>query len=121
MTSFKEFTMLPEELDLSLILMTLFASCGGALLRYAEEYKIVKRIRFSFLLCDVISSGFFGFFLSWYLLEEGIVNLPEIMLILIISGFLGSKVFNIASFFIKKRLGINFKFYPIDQDNSKLK
>lgn len=92
------------------MILAVVASCGGTALRYIEETRFLKKLRPGFMFADISGAAFTGFFLGWYLLDSEILALPEVMLVLILSGFLGSKIFNLVSYVLFKKLGINLKF-----------
>lgn len=102
--------MYPEHFSMSVMILAIVASCGGTALRYIEETRFLKKLRTGFMFADLIGSAFTGFFLGWYLLDADLLNLPEVMLVLILAGFLGSKIFNLVSYILFKKLGINLKF-----------
>lgn len=102
--------MFPQEVTSSLILMALFASCGGCAIRYIELYKSYHKVKYSFLFLDLFISAFTGFFLFWFLMEHKSCSVPQAMILLNITGFLGSKLFDLGSYVLYKKLGINIKF-----------
>lgn len=102
--------MYSEEISLTIVILTIVASCGGTMLRYIEEARALKKFRFAFLCADLLGSAFIGFYVGWYLLHSHLLELPEVMLVLILTGFLGSKVFNLISYFLAKKFGINLKY-----------
>ena len=102
--------MYSEEISLTIVILTIVASCGGTMLRYIEEARALKKFRFAFLCADLLGSAFIGFYVGWYLLHSHLLKLPEVMLVLILTGFLGSKVFNLISYFLAKKFGINLKY-----------
>lgn len=102
--------MYPEQFSTSVMILAIVASCGGTALRYIEETRFLKKLRAGFMFADLTGAAFTGFFLGWYLLAADILELPEVMLVLILAGFLGSKIFNLASYILFKKLGINLKF-----------
>lgn len=107
--------MLPQELTLPLILMALFASCGGCAIKYLERYKLYKKIKIGFLFADLFIAAFSGFYIMWLLMEHDYCSVPEAMLILATTGFFGSKLFDIGSYLLYKKLGVNIKF-NLDQE-----
>lgn len=107
--------MLPQELTLPLILMALFASCGGCAIKYLERYKLYKKSKIGFLFADLFIAAFSGFFIMWLLMEHDYCSVPEAMLILATTGFFGSKLFDIGSYLLYKKLGVNIKF-NLDQE-----
>lgn len=102
--------MFPECMTLSVVLMALLASCGGCIIRYSEIYKQKNRFKLSFLISDLITSALAGFFLTWFLLDQTTLQMSHVMIVLLLTGFLGSKVLDIASYFLYKKLGIQVKF-----------
>lgn len=107
--------MLPQELTLPVILMALFASCGGCAIKYLERYKLYKKIKIGFLFADLFVAAFSGFYIMWLLMEHDYCSIPEAMLILATTGFFGSKLFDIGSYILYKKLGVNIKF-NLDQE-----
>lgn len=107
--------MLPQELTLPVILMALFASCGGCAIKYLERYKLYKKIKIGFLFADLFVAAFSGFYIMWLLMEHDYCSVPEAMLILATTGFFGSKLFDIGSYILYKKLGVNIKF-NLDQE-----
>lgn len=107
--------MLPQDLTLTVILMALFASCGGCAIKYLERYKHCKKIKVTFLFADLFIAAFSGFFIVWLLIEHDYCSMPEAMLVLATTGFFGSKLFDIGSYLLYKKLGVNIKFNS-DQD-----
>lgn len=102
--------MLPQDLTLTVILMALFASCGGCAIKYLERYKHCKKIKVTFLFADLFIAAFSGFFIVWLLIEHDYCSMPEAMLVLATTGFFGSKLFDIGSYLLYKKLGVNIKF-----------
>lgn len=112
--------MLPEEYTYTIILMVLFASAGGCLVRYTEIYKAKQTVKLGFLFSDIFIACFQGFFIGWYIIEHYVdISTSQLMCILAIIGYLGSKIFDIASYFIYKKLGVNVKFNKEVEDDSK--
>ena len=107
--------MLPQDLTLTVILMALFASCGGCAIKYLERYKLYKKIKIGFLFADLFVAAFSGFYIMWLLMEHDYCSIPEAMLILATTGFFGSKLFDIGSYILYKKLGVNIKF-NLDQE-----
>lgn len=116
----RSLNVLPESMTVSVILMALLASCGGCIIRYAEIYKHKYSFKLSFLLVDLITAGLSGFFFTWFLLDHVNILLSQVMLILMITGFIGSKILDIAAYILYKKLGIQIKFNKdINNDISK--
>lgn len=109
--------MFPECMTISVILMALLASCGGCIIKYAEIYKNRYIFKIGFLIGDLITAALSGFFLTWFLLDHTDLRISYVMLILIITGFLGAKMLDIASYIIYKKLGIQVKFNNKEKDN----
>lgn len=110
--------MLPDCFTLPVILMALFASCGGCVIRYIETYKAIHQLKISFFILDLFIAAFQGFFLAWHLLDHHTeLAVSQVMVILILVGFLGSKIFDIASYLLYKKFGINIKFNNKDIDD----
>ena len=102
--------MLPECYTLPVVAMAVFASCGGCVVRYVEEFKAGHNIKIGFLLADIVMAGFLGFFTAWHLFDHTPLQVSHVMIILVVLGFIGSKILDIASYILYKKLGINVKF-----------
>lgn len=100
------------------ILMAVLASCGGCAIRYGELYKNLNRFKLSFFLIDLFIASFLGFFVFWFVTEENICSLTYAMLTNCLVGFLGSKVFDIASYFLYMKFGIDIKFIPKEENRN---
>lgn len=90
----------------SSVLLALFASMGGCLVRYFDEYKHTGRLNLRWLFADLIISGFIGYFVFWTLAESTPLTLSQIAVATCIAGNLGGRVFDIVRFLISKHLGV---------------
>lgn len=106
--------MFPECMSISVILMALLASCGGCIIKYSEIYKRKSLFKAGFLTADLITASLTGFFLTWFLIDQTDLQMAHIMLVLMLTGFLGSKVLDIGSYILYKKLGIQVKFNKDD-------
>lgn len=102
--------MFPECMTLSAIFMALLASCGGCIIKYSELYKRKSLFKIGFLAGDLLTAALTGFFLTWFLLDQTDLEMSHVMMVLMLTGFLGSKILDIGSYILYKKLGIQAKF-----------
>lgn len=103
--------MFPNDVNNMAIFLAIVASMGGCCIRYANVYKHeVSRTKFSFFFIDLFISIFLGYFVFWFSLEELKIHMSKAMLINCYVGYIGSKVFDLGSYFLYKKCGFNIKF-----------
>ena len=102
--------MFPECMTFSVIFMALLASCGGCIIKYSELYKRRSLFKIGFLAGDLLTAALTGFFLTWFLLDQTDLMMSHVMMVLMLTGFLGSKILDIGSYILYKKLGIQAKF-----------
>ena len=102
--------MFPECMTISAVLMALLASCGGCVIKYSEIYKKKSVFKTGFLIGDLLTAALVGFFLTWFLLDQTELQMSHVMMVLMLTGFLGSKILDIGSYLLYKKLGIQVKF-----------
>lgn len=91
----------------STIYLAIFASCGGCLIRYFEEYRIAKHINFKTMIIDVLVSCFLGYLTFWFCLESMYFSLSQCAIATCLVGNFGSRIFDIIYYIIYKRLGLS--------------
>lgn len=97
-------------MTISAVLMALLASCGGCVIKYSEIYKKKSVFKTGFLIGDLLTAALVGFFLTWFLLDQTELQMSHVMMVLMLTGFLGSKILDIGSYLLYKKLGIQVKF-----------
>lgn len=104
------------------LILAIIASVGGCAIRYGELYKRNgKKLALNYLFIDLFIAAFLGFFIFQYVMHEQICTIHQAMLLNCFIGFIGSKVFDIACYFIYLRLGIQLKFDENNKINNKTK
>lgn len=84
---------------------------AGCLIRYLNHYKIKGRIKISYLIGDILVAAFLGYLFYWIIAEHKIVAPSYASAITCIVGNLGSRVFDIISWYVYTRYGLpNFKY-----------
>ena len=87
--------------------IALFASMGGCLVRYFEEFKHTGRFNFTWLVADLVTSGFVGYLAFWLLIENTTLTVSQCAVATCLVGNLGSRVFDILRFLICRKLGLD--------------
>lgn len=84
--------------------LAIFAAAGGVLVNYIGVYKQTGRLHLRWLLGDLVTSCFLGYFAFWLLLDWGFA-VSECAVGTAIVGNLGAKVFAIIKHFLSVRTG----------------
>lgn len=82
-----------------------FIAMIGSIIRIVNDYKHGSKIKITLALIDIVISIFLGYFSSWFLLENTTFNLSTCSFVILIIGYLGSKIFDLISFIINKKIG----------------
>ena len=105
--------MFPNEITNTTIMLAVVAAVGGCLVRYATLYKETPhKLRIVYLVMDTFIAAFLGFFTFWITMEELNLSIALGMAVNCVVGFMGAHVFNLGSYLLYKRYGINVKFSP---------
>lgn len=84
---------------------------AGCLIRYLHIHKHKGSIKISYLIGDVLTAAFLGYLFYWILAEHNLVKSSYASLITCFIGNLGSRVFDIISWYMHTRYGLpNFKY-----------
>lgn len=93
------------------VIFAIIAACVGCSVRYAEIYKRdSKKLKVSYFLVDLAIAAFMGFVVFKFAVGEKLCTPNQVVLLNCLMGFIGSRVFDIASYLMYTRLGINVKF-----------
>lgn len=85
--------------------LAIFSAAGGVLVNYIGVYKQTGRLHLRWLLGDLVTSCFLGYFAFWLLLDWGFA-VSECAVGTAIVGNLGAKVFAIIKHLIITRAGV---------------
>ena len=85
--------------------IALFASLGGCVLRYLEEYKHEKKWHWKWLAADLLSSAFLGYFTFWVLWDSAHFTASQCAVATAIVGNFGTRIFDVVRFVIFKKIG----------------
>lgn len=85
--------------------IALFASLGGCALRYLEEYRHEKDMHWQWLVADLLSSAFLGYFTFWLLLDSEHFTVSQCAVATAIVGNFGTRIFDIIRFVLFKKIG----------------
>lgn len=93
------------------VIVAVVCSIAGCLIRYMNLWKHNKRIKLSFLICDILTAAFLGYLAYWVIAEHGILKPSYASVITCFIGNIGSRVFDIASWYLHTKFGLpNFKY-----------
>lgn len=84
---------------------------AGCLIRYLHIYKNKGSIKFSYLVGDILTAAFLGYLFYWVIAEHGVLKPSYASIITCFIGNLGSRGFDIISWYMHTRYGFpNFKY-----------
>lgn len=94
---------------------------AGCLIRYLNTYKLKGRIHIPYLIGDVLTAAFLGYLFYWVIADHQVLKPSYASVITCFIGNLGSRVFDIISWYAHTRYGLpNFKYDKNgDQDVTK--
>lgn len=111
--------MFPAEITTQEVILAVIASVGGSVIRYAiyllnEEQ---DKFRLHHFFIDCVIATFLGFFVFLFNIDALEMQYSMALLINCIVGYLGSRIFDIGTHLLYKRLGIHDKFEtPLSKD-----
>ena len=82
-----------------------FIAMIGSIIRIVNDYKHGSKIKVTLAVIDILISIFLGYVSSWFILENTDFNLSTCTFIILIIGYLGSKLFDLISFVIYQKIG----------------
>ena len=88
------------------VIEAIVASCAGCLIRYINEYKAHTKIKFSYLILDLLTSAFLGYLTHWFLIESYKATPSYAAVISCIVGNLGSRIFDLINYYISLKFGL---------------
>lgn len=93
------------------VLIAVVCAVAGCLIRYVNQYKTKGAIKISYLICDILTAAFLGYLAYWVIADYGILKPSYASVVTCFIGNMGSRVFDILSWYMHTRLGMpNFKY-----------
>lgn len=82
-----------------------FIAMIGCIIRIVNDYKHGTKIKLILALIDICTSIFLGYVSSWLILENTDFSLSMCTFVVLVIGYLGSRVFDLITFIINKKIG----------------
>lgn len=87
----------------------------GCYIRYINTWKRTGQIKIGFMIADIIGSAFTGLLAFWVITDYHLIRPSYAAVITCIIGNMGSRIFDIISYYLHMKYGVPIKYEKKDE------